>query len=329
MAKKILQLMARRLPKRDQNGNPKPGEYCGGFITKVPEGTEKAFYYSGVIASSGEAYSYWAREVSVARGTLRWIDVLQSDYGTTISIYLEQEKGGLRIDFPWNCALLRQITNALMGLANSGRLDGAFLNIQYDVWEKKDQDKRPILGKNGQPKYARAVKFPDVSDWISKEGWDEFVQKNNLKWGERYDTTAMKNVPDPTPEERFWMARIIDIQRMLMQTDGYWPFNYNSITFQAAPHPLGFGNMTDAERLAVSDKYSRVRDNFIFPFSGSVGETSDDLFESSEPKAPHPVFSPPPAPIVPPTIAGAKQYMPDDPFVGVAEPVGSGEDLPF
>lgn len=275
MSKNVICLDAKRAPKRDASGKPTTGKYIGVFSQKVAEGTPGAFHYSGVIAATQKPYSYYAKESTIVRGFLRWVDVVDGKYDPNIFIYLESEKFLYRISLAYDAANLRQVANYLAGAAKAGILETNFFNLTYDVWAKKDKTGAPVIGENGAQLWASALKFGDVVPLVDPSAMFGFQREHGLEWSENFNATKNKRTKDPSNEMRYWMTVILKLQRLLMKGENYLPFTYNSICFQPAPHPLGFGGMTEQEREKAAARYAQIRGAYIMPFGRQVVDADD------------------------------------------------------
>lgn len=328
MSKKVILLEARRAPKR-RNGEPVPDKFIGVLACTVPEGTAGAFHYSGV-TTLGKTFSRWQIEADVCRGYLRWVDVIQRDVYTDILLYIESDKFLFRITLPYDATTLRTVANSLAGLADAGTLHDTWLNVSYNVWQKKKADGSPVVGENGQALWAYAVNFGDVIPLVPLDEMRDFQQKNGLEWGEVFDSKKNKMVPDPSAEMRYWMRCVIGVQQFLMQTENYLPFAYNSITAQANPHPLGFGNLTEGERRVCEERYRTIAGQYIFPWSNE-GKSADDIFGGDEaptlPAPSQPTPPPPPTPTTSAPVSTLATASDPEPFAGLAAPATA--DLPF
>lgn len=307
-----------RAEKRKADNSIIPDEFVGKMRTKVAPNTPGAFHQVGENAA-GKKWNYWAYDVDSVNGVLRWIDCRTGDYGPTIELFLETPKSLRQITIPFDVTNLHDVVNHLCGLGKE--VEVAMLNVSYWVRPKTDKDKKLVLDKNEKKIWKKNVTFRDVPPQFTFEQWKEFSAKHGLEWKQIKKVGGVEW--DFEDELRYWIERVVKLQRFLLGTEKVLPFCWNSMTASASDGtPL---TLTEGEIATAKNIYESVKPLYKMPFSRSA-QTADDFEDSYDPNNPSHTSDP----------FNTKSVSAQDPGFPVDEvrnyennTPDFGEDLPF
>lgn len=261
-------------PKRSEN--PKsPNEYIGKFRTKVSVDTPGVKLYEGTLAT-GKKYSYYAKEVDTVSGVLRWIDKRNNgEFGTNIILFLESENYLHQISIRYDPYNLKDVVNNLCGLGKS--ISTQLINLSYWVRRAKNETGNYKVNEKGESVWNKSISFRDISPQFDFASWKDFAQKNALEWNQITKSNGAKEW-NSDAEYKYWDSRILNIQRYLLAEGTALPFMYNSMIGCEAPNPSGGGNLTANEIELCDNIYTRIRDEFKFPFA-SQKVNADSVYD--------------------------------------------------
>jgi len=250
-------------PKRSES--PKsPNEYVGKFRTKVSVDTPGVRLYEGTLAT-GKKYSYHAKEVDSVSGVLRWIDKRNNgEFGTNIVLFLESESYLHQISIRYDPYNLKEIVNHLCGLGKS--ISTQVINLSYWVRRAKNESGAYKVNDKGEAIWNKSISFRDISPQFDFASWKDFAHKNGLEWNQITKSNGVKEW-NSDAEYKYWDSRILGIQRYLLAEGTALPFMYNTMIGCEAPNPSGGGNLTSDEIELCDNIYTRIRDEYKFPFS--------------------------------------------------------------
>ena len=254
-----------------KQGKIVPGEFDGAFRSKVAPGTPGAKHHTGTNAA-GKSWDFWAVDVYGISGTLRWIDCRTSDYGSTIELFLETNHSLRQISIPFGVDNLRDVMNALCGLKKE--VHTAMLNVGYWVRVKKDSKGVVKLDKENRPLWKKTIQFRDVTNEFTFDEWKVFAAENGLEWFQ--EKKIGKDEWNFQAELKYWIGRLVKLQRFLLTTDHVLPFCWNSMT--ASKSDGTALTLTDEDIASLNAIYEGVKPLYKFPY-GRNEATADD-FES-------------------------------------------------
>ena len=259
-----------------KQGKIVPGEFDGAFRSKVAPGTPGAKHHKGENAA-GKSWDFWAVDVYGISGTLRWIDCRTSDYGSTIELFLETNHSLRQISIPFGVDNLRDVMNALCGLKKE--VHTAMLNVGYWVRVKKDSKGVVKLDKENRPLWKKTIQFRDVTNEFTFDEWKVFAAENGLEWFQ--EKKIGKDEWNFQAELKYWIGRLVKLQRFLLTTENVLPFCWKSMT-ASAPDGTAL-TLTDDDIASLNAIYEGVKPLYKFPY-GKNEATADD-FESGNIKA--------------------------------------------
>lgn len=279
--KQVVQWKPAKVEIKDKSGKV---SYVGKFRTKVQEGTPGAIRHTGS-NPAGRSWDYFGQDVDSIAGQCRWIDVRTTDFGPTISIFLESPKALHQITVPYDVNNIHTILNHFLGLGKE--LEVAYLNVSYWVRRKLDVNKNPKLDKDGNVLWARDLSFRDVPVKWDFEEWKDYAEKNNLQWFK--ETRAAKQVWNFEAELNFWLSQVVKVQRFFLSTEKCLPFCWNSVTASASDGTAL--TLTTDEIASISAIYDGIRPLYDFKFGrNDVNADNVELVPSADyvPNAPAP-----------------------------------------
>jgi len=264
-------------PKRSpklKNGTPIPEEWIGKFRTRVSDDTPGAIHYAG-LRSNGEAYSNYGLNVDTIKGSIRWIDKRQNDYGTKLVVLIENEKYLHQIEIDYDILDLRGIVNRLSGLKE--KMADTVLNFSHWVRKAKNADGSFKTNDEGKVKWAYSVMIADCPQLF--DNWREVSVEKGLDWISGRNAKGEKTI-NMDAEFQFWDSMILRIQRFLLanHSDKVLPFTWNSLIACEAQNPSGGGNLTAEEIERAKYIYDARKSDFLFSY-GAKREDADDVFE--------------------------------------------------
>jgi hypothetical protein len=254
-----------------KGGKIVPGEFDGAFRSKVAPNTPGAKHHTGENAA-GKKWDFWAVDVYGISGVLRWIDCRDGEFGTTIELFLETEKSLRQISIPFGVDNLHDVMNALCGLKKE--VHAAMLNVGYWVRVKKDKNGVVKLGDDNNPIWKKSIQFRDASPEFSFDEWKSFAVENGLEWSSKKVIGGTEW--DFQAELKYWIGRLVKLQRFLLTTEKVLPFCWNSMTAAASDGTAL--TLTEGEISTLKAIYEGVKPLYKFPYGRS--EATADDFES-------------------------------------------------
>lgn len=267
---------AKKAPLRNKSGQEIPNEYHGVFSTKVQAGTPMSFHYKGENKDAKIQWDYHARESTVIRGKLRWVDkILPTFTGARaqIALFIEGEKSLHRVTIKYDAVNLNNVMNALCGMGKD--IHNEFINLTYWVRKAKDAKGALKVDDKGNVKWAQNLIFQDVTPKFTFDEWKDFAQQNGLEWGQIKKADGKKEWKMDA-ELKYWDSKMLAIQRFLLKEEVALPFTYGSLIACEAPNPSGGGNLNTAEIAECTRIYERIKTEYKMPF-GRVEVDADDF----------------------------------------------------
>lgn len=260
-----------RAEKRKSDGSIIEGEYVGKFRTKAAPNTQGAFRHVGENAA-GKKWDFWAVDIDSVNGQLRWIDCREGDYGATIELFLETPKSLRQLTIPFEVVNLHDIMNHLCGLGKE--VEVAMLNISHWVRPKTDKDGNLKLGDDKKPIWKKSITFRDIAPQFSFDEWKAFAAQNGLEWLQ--EKKIGKTEWNFQAELAYWLGRVVQLQRFLLNTEKVLPFCWNSMTAMKSDGTAL--TLTEGEIATLNAIYEGVKPLYKFPFARNE-ETADDFEE--------------------------------------------------
>lgn len=311
------------------------------MVTKVPieeaKKTPDQFYWDRGTAG-GRSYEKAYITASRVSGEVVWVDIVKQVYEKQASLQavvalLSQNKPHLHI-----VTVPMSRTRALSGISLESIGRHALTEISIEAWERK-LDGKAVLKDNGQPEFGSAIKMVaqgfaptfDVSGALENNYWDA---RQRAGAEPVVQTVGGTQVTDYTPELAWWARFVLKAQQRLFETGKAMPCAASSI-FRADVAWTGWPNELKYDEGFAENVDAHYRSRVVGVVFKAFG-SGPDIDASDALDAyfnPQPAAATPSATIVPTTVAGAVQVLPQDPFQGVmepvAEPVGGVDDLPF
>ena len=280
---------AKKVPLRNKSGAEIPSEFHGVFSTKVDPTTPGAIHYKGANESAKIEWDYHAKECTVIRGYLRWVDkVLPTFDGARaqIAVFIESEKALHKISLKYDATNLKDVMNAICGLGAHAAT--TFLNVQYGVWKAKNAKGEYKLTAKNEIRWAQQLQFVDVTPKFDYDQWRDFSQQNGLEWQQTKKADG-STVWNSDAELKYWDSLMVKVQQFLLKEDIALPFTYGSLIACEAQNPSGGGNLTKAEIEQCGRIYERIKAQYKMPFGRREEVDADDYDPNANYTTPSPV----------------------------------------
>lgn len=261
--KQVVLWEPKRAPDLDKSGKPTKKEFVGKFRTKVQEGTPGAIRHKGENPAAGIKWDFWGLDVDNVFGKVRWIDVRTTDFGPKIVLFLETDKRLNQITCDYDVNNIHDIMNVFLGLGKD--LATAEIAASYWVRKKTDKDGNVKTDKDGKPFWAQSMTFRYATEAVNIPGrynfqeWKTYSEENGLAWFQ--EERAGKKIWNYEAELKFWMSKVVDVQRFLLKTETVLPFCWNSVT------ACETGALKD-ELPHLNNLYESIKPLYQFPFRG-------------------------------------------------------------
>lgn len=259
----------KRADKRRPTGEIITDDYVGKFRTKVAPNTAGAYHYAGENREANIQWDFWGYDVDSINGAIRWVDVVATDYGNKILLFLENPKALHRIQADFDVRNIHDVMNHVCGLGKE--LEVANVNVSYWVRKQTDKDGNPKTDKKGKVFWAKSLTFRDVPKKFSFEDWKEFSKVNGLEWVK--EKRNLEDVWNYTAEINFWLGKLVEVQRWLLSKPQTLPFTWDSQTFNPQ-------NFSEDEIGLAKGLYEKAKARFRFPYK-SVSADADSVLEAS------------------------------------------------
>ena len=261
--KQVVLWEPKRAPDLDKSGKPTKREFVGKFRTKVQQGTPGAIRHQGENAA-GITWDFWGLDVDSVTGTLRWIDVRTTDFGPKIVLFLETEKRLNQITIDYDVNNVHDIMNVFLGLGKE--IATAELAASYWVRKKINLEGKVKTDKDGKPFWAQSMTFRHAIEAVNIPGrynfeeWKKYSEENGLAWFQ--EERAGKKIWNYEAELKFWMEKVVGVQKFLLKTESVLPFCWNSVTACEG------GALAD-ELPHLNNVYESIKPMYQFPFGRS------------------------------------------------------------
>lgn len=281
--KQVILWEPKRAADLDKNGKPTKKEFVGKFRTKVPQGTPGATHHAGK-NEAGASWNFWGLDVDNVFGVVRWIDVRTTDFGPKIVLFMETDRQLNQITVNYDVNSIHDIMNVFLALGKD--LATSKIAAGYWVRKKTDREGNVKTNKEGKPFWAQNITFRHAVEAVNIPGrynfeeWKKYSEEHGLAWF--LEERKGKKEWNYEAELKFWMEKLVAVQKFLLKTETVLPFCWNSVTACES------GALKD-ELPHLQNVYESIKPLYVFPFGGSrttsenVGFTPPAGYEATNP----------------------------------------------